>query len=89
MDATNGNVLNGNNGQMWVEVTNSGGSTYTLTAAQVNAQDGVASPGKQWSLTAAAKRRLGPFPVSIYGTAVLFTPQNVALTIKGYQLAVS
>jgi hypothetical protein len=88
MDIANGNVLNGNNGAMWIEVTNSGGTSKNLTATQINAQDGVASPGKVWALTAAAKRRLGPFPVGIYGASVLLAPEaGSTLTIMGYQLS--
>jgi len=89
MDVANGNVLNGNSGAQWIEVTNTGGSTYTITASQVNLQDGVASPGKQWSIPAAGKRRIGPFPVNVYGTSVALAPQNVALTCMGYQLSPS
>jgi hypothetical protein len=89
MDLTNGNVLNGNNGVgQWIEVTNTGGSTATLTIAQLGVQDGVASPGKVFSLATTVKRRIGPFPIGIYGASVSLTPQSGStITIMGYQLA--
>jgi hypothetical protein len=87
MDVANGNVLPNNNGQMWVEVTNSTGSTKTLTVQQPNKQDGVSSPGKVYSLATTVKRRIGPFPVGTYGTDVLFNAEAAStMTIMGYQV---
>lgn len=87
MDIANGNVLANNNGRTWVEVTNTGGTTKTLTIS-LPAQDGVASPGKVYSLATTVKRRIGPFPVGIFGTNPIFQPEaGSTLTIKGWQLS--
>lgn len=87
MDLVNTNVLNNNNGAMWVEVTNSGGTTKNLSITLPNAQDGVASGPKVYALATTVKRRIGPFPVEIYGTDVIFTAEAAStLTIRGFQL---
>lgn len=87
MDIANGNVLANNNGRIWIEVTNTGGTTKNLTVS-LPGQDGVASPGKVYALATTVKRRLGPFPVGVYGTAPLFQAEaGSTLTIKGWQLS--
>jgi len=75
-----------NNGAMWLELKNSGASTYTVTFTLNGTIDGVASPGKVVSLAAGADKIVGPFPTSEYGTTLNFVAQNVAVLGKAYQL---
>lgn len=85
MDATNGNSL-GNSGVQWIELTNGAGTTSTVTVAQPNAQDGVTSPGKVYSIPTTQKRRIGPFPVAIYGANLIITASVATVTARAYQL---
>jgi hypothetical protein len=85
-DNTNGNVFP-NNGAIWLEVTNGGGSAGTITVAYASKVDGQTVPAKSYSLAASAKRRIGPFPVTLFGTNVVVTPSAATITIAAYQLS--
>jgi hypothetical protein len=76
--AANAGVTFANSGNQVLFVWGTG--TDTLTFAQPNTQDGVASPGKIVSITSTTASLLGPFPVAIYGTTV--TATSSAATTK-------
>lgn len=84
-DNANGNSIP-NNGNCWLEVTNGGGSAATVTVAYPNTVDGAAIPARSYSLAAAARRRIGPFPPAIYGDPLIVTPSASTVTIAAYQL---
>ena len=84
-DNANGNSV-ANNGAVWLEVTNGGGSAATVTVAYPNTVDGAAIPARSYSLAAATKRRIGPFPPAIYGDPLIVTPSAATVTIAAYQL---
>lgn len=84
-DNTNGNSFT-NNGATWLEVTNGGGSAGTVTVAFPQKVDGQTVPVKSYSLAAAAKARIGPFPPAVYGNTVVFTPSAATITVAAYQL---
>jgi hypothetical protein len=84
-DNTNGNSFP-NNGATWLEVTNGGGSAATITVSYPNKVDGQTVPVKSFSLAAAAKSRIGPFPPAIYGNTVTVTPSAATVTVAAYQL---
>lgn len=87
-DNTNGNSIL-NNGSTWLEVTNGGGSAATVTVAYGSKVDGQTVPAKSYSLAAAAKRRIGPFPVTLFGKTLIVTPSAATVTIAAYQLSAS
>lgn len=84
-DNTNGNSF-ANNGATWIEATNGGGSAATITVAYPGKVDGQTVPAKSYSLAAAAKARIGPFPPAVYGNTVTVTPSAASVTLVAYQL---
>lgn len=78
-DNTNGNSFV-NTGVQWVEWTNTGGSTGTVTVAFGYTVKGQTIPAKSYSIAAAAVMRIGPFDPAVYGSSVVMTPS--AATIK-------
>jgi hypothetical protein len=85
-DNVNGNTF-ANNGATWLEVTNGGGSSGTVTVGYPGKVDGQSIPAKSYTLAAAAKRRIGPFPIALFGTAPVVQPSAATITIAAYQLA--
>lgn len=81
-DATNNHVI-ANDGNMWIEVRNSNGASTarTLTIHLTGARDGQAPAPKTYSIAAAATRRIGPFPVSLYGSAMQVDVDNAELKL--------
>jgi hypothetical protein len=84
-DNTNGNSFP-NNGATWLEVTNGGGGSGTLTVSYPNKVDGQTVPVKSYTIAAAGKARIGPFPPALYGNTVVVTPSATTITIAAYQL---
>lgn len=85
-DNTNGNSVS-NNGRVWLEATNSGGSAATLTVTFPFPIHGQTIPVKSYALAAAAKLRVGPFDPAVYGSTLTFTPSAATVTVAAYQLA--
>lgn len=86
-DVTNGNQLASNNGvSTWVEATNTGGSSYTLTLVTTATYAGRAVADDVITLAASAKRRIGPFPLDLYGPNPLLQAQNAAITLAAYSI---
>lgn len=86
-DVANGNVVKNNSGRVWLEATNTGGSTYTLTVVTPGQVGGNEIADKIYSLTAAAVLRIGPFSQATYGNDIEFNVQNASVTVAAYQLA--
>lgn len=85
-DPTNGNSV-ANNGSVWLEVSNSAGSSGTVTVAIPGQVDGQTVPAKSYTIPATTgKKRLGPYPPSVYGDPLIITPSATTITIAAYQL---
>lgn len=85
-DTANGMTCS-NNGQTWLEVSNSAGSPGTVTVAYANTVDGQTIPVKSYSIPATTgKRRIGPFPVALFGTNLVITVSATTITIAAYVL---
>lgn len=84
-DATNFNFVV-NDGKTWLEVTNSGGNTETVTLRVKGTVDGQAVTPKVVSLATTVKRKIGPFPVALYGPQVEFDCSHAGITVAAYRL---
>lgn len=85
-DNTNGNSVP-NNGSTWLEVSNSAGSSGTVTVAYANQVDGQVVPARSYTIPATTgKKRIGPFPVALFGATLIVTPSAATITIAAYQL---
>lgn len=97
MDAVNNNNV-ANNGRVYLDVKNSGASTFTLTIplpstdlpdTQPGAALSFSNAGVQYSLTAGAEVLIGPFPPSVYNQTdgtVWLNPSNAALQVRAIQV---
>lgn len=86
-DATN-NHSAVNDGSVWLEVRNSGTTVArTVSALFENTIDGQTVPAKTWSIPTEATRRIGPFPVRMYGNSLLVDVDNAELKLTAYKLA--
>lgn len=84
-DTSNGNTFP-NNGAAWIEVTNGSGSSANVTVDYANTVDGQTVPAKTYAVANTKKRRIGPFPVSLFGAnPVVHCPASV--TIAAFQLS--
>lgn len=82
-DATNGNSAT-NGGTLILELSNTGGSTYTVTVAFASTVDGQTVAPLSYSLAAGETRLVGGWPVSTYGSTLYFTAANVAVKYIAY-----
>lgn len=85
-DAANGNSIQ-NDGKVWLEVANTSGSTahtLTVTVAQAG-PDGNTVSGHQIPLPANAVVRTDVWPPYVYGTSMIVTADNAAVTISPYR----
>jgi hypothetical protein len=80
-DTTGNTVPNG--GNLILELTNTGASTYTVTVA-ANAVDGNTVTPITYSLTAGETAKVGGWPPSIYGGTLTFTASNAAVKYVAY-----
>jgi hypothetical protein len=80
-DVTGNTVANG--GNLILELTNSGASTYTVTVP-ANAVDGNTVTPISYSLSAGETIKVGGWPPSIYGQTLTFTASNVAVKYVAY-----
>lgn len=86
-DATNNHSV-ANDGSVWLEVRNSGSTVpRTVSARFVNTVDGVTTPAKTWSVATSATKRIGPFPVRLYGSSLQIDVDNAELKLTAYKLA--
>lgn len=85
-DAVNGNTFL-NDGNTWLEVTNTDSSTHTLTIHLAQLVDGQAATSITKTLTASATKRYAKFPVKEYGAAVLITVDSALLHAAAFRAA--
>ncbi|MFE2497098.1 hypothetical protein [Streptomyces scopuliridis] len=85
-DAVNNHSV-ANDGSMWIEVENNGAVSRTLSALFVNSVDGVTVAPKTWTIPAGARRRIGPFPVRLYGATLQVNVDNAELELSAYKVA--
>lgn len=86
-DPTNNHTLS-NDGTVWLEVRNSGSTVARIISAQfANTVDGVTVDAKTWSIPTSATRRIGPFPVRLYGNTLNIDVDNAELKLTAYKLA--
>ena len=77
-----------NDGAVWLEVRNSGTTVArTVSARFENTIDGQTIPAKTWSIATESTRRIGPFPVRMYGNSLLVDVDNAELMLTAYKLA--
>lgn len=82
-DATNGNSAP-NGGNLILELNNTGGSTYTVAVAFGSAVDGQSVTPLSYSIPAGGTIMVGGWPVSTYGSTLVFTANNVAVKYIAY-----
>src|SRR6478672_3621863 len=79
-----------NNGQVYVEVVNGGGSPITVSIAISASIDGISVPARTVSVTNGQRRLIGPFPTGQYNDAnglVQLTYSGVTtVTVGAFQL---
>jgi hypothetical protein len=70
---------------MYFSVSNSLGSTGTVTIASPRLIDGSAVNGRVVTIPAnAVEFRIGPFPTAVYGSTLIFTVSATTLTLRAY-----
>lgn len=83
-DTVNGHSI-ANDGNMYFSVSNSAGSTGTITIASPRLIDGSAVTSRVVSVPAnAVEFRIGPFPTAYYGVTLNFTVSATTLTLRAY-----
>ncbi|MEV4970577.1 hypothetical protein [Streptomyces scopuliridis] len=85
-DAVNNHSV-ANDGSMWIEAENTGAVSRTVSALFVNAVDGVTVDPRTWAIPAGARRRIGPFPVRLYGAMLQVNVDNAELELSAYRVA--
>lgn len=84
-DVTNHNSVV-NNGATWLEITNTGGASGTVTVKVNETVDGISVPGRVYTVAAAGVVYAGPFPPSIYGGVLDLLPSAATMHIVPYTL---
>lgn len=85
-DATNNHVVI-NDGKTWIEVENTGATSRNLTINITKTVDGQTPPARVFAIAAGAKRRLGPWPTSIYSATLNVDVAHAELVIAAYTLS--
>ncbi len=85
-DATNFHYIP-NDGATWLEIRNAGASSRTLTPVINVKVDGQTVTNPSVTLAASATKKVGPFPVAIYGTTFNFNVDHADIKITAYRLS--
>lgn len=85
-DATNNHTVV-NDGRSWIEVENTGASSRNLTVHITKLVDGQTPAAKVYSISAGAKRRIGPFPVDMYSSALSVDVAHAELVLAAYTVS--
>lgn len=86
-DATNNHSVV-NDGSVWVEVRNAGTTVSRTVSARFDSTiDGQTVPAKTWTIATETTRRIGPFPVRMYGNSLLIDVDNAELKLTAYKVA--
>lgn len=84
-DAVNGNSV-ANDGRTWVEVTNTGAASHTLTVHITAGVDGQPVTPRTYTIAAAGTLRVGTLPVDIYGSTLQIDVDNAELELTPYRI---
>lgn len=86
-DSTNNHQLT-NNGACWIEAKNTNGSSisHNVTVRISETVDGQAVSSKVYAVPAGDTRRIGPFPVKVYGTLVQIDVNSNEFSLTSWQL---
>jgi hypothetical protein len=87
--AVTGDTVNGhavaNDGNMHISVSNSAGSSGTVTISIYQTLDGLSAASKVVTVpNGAVEYRIGPFPTAVYGPTLNFTVSATTLTLRAY-----
>lgn len=85
-DATNFHYIN-NDGATWLEIRNAGASPRTLTKIVNVTVDDATITNPTVALAASAIKKVGPFPIAIYGTTFNFNVDHADIKITAYRLS--
>ncbi len=85
-NATDNHYIN-NDGSTWLEIRNAGASTRTLTKVVNVIVDDATITNPTVSLAASATKKVGPFPIAIYGTTFNFNVDHADIKITAYRLS--
>lgn len=75
-----------NNGSVFVIMSNTGGSTYTVTETVEDTVDGITVPGREFELAAGSMAIVKLGPPKIYGAVTKLTAENVAVKFAAYRV---
>lgn len=85
-DATNNHTI-ANDGKMWLEVSNADASNpHNLTVHIQDVVDGQAVAPRVYAIAASGKKRIGPWPVGDYGSALQVDVDSTQLKLTAYHL---
>jgi hypothetical protein len=85
-DATNFHYIN-NDGVTWLELRNAGASSRTFTSVVNVTVDGQTVTNPTVTLAASAIKKVGPFPITVYGTTFNFNVDHTDIKITAYRLS--
>lgn len=84
-DNVNGNTIP-NDGQTWLEVSNTDSVSRSVTITPSRRVDGQAAAGVAHAVAAGQQLRLGPFSVADYGGALQVDTTAALLKVAAYRL---
>jgi hypothetical protein len=85
-DSSNNHYM-ANDSASWLEIRNAGASTRTLTLVVNVTVDGQAVTNPTVSLAASASKKVGPFPIAIYGSTLNINVDHSDIKLAAYRLS--
>lgn len=86
-DNVNGNHIAANDGSnVWLEVTNGGGASATVTLVTSATVGGRAVTDDVITIAAAGKRMIGPFPTDLFGAQPVIQCSASTVTVVAYMV---
>ncbi len=85
-DASNNHYVN-NDGVTWLEIRNAGASPRTLTKVVSVTVDDATITNPTVPLAASASKKVGPFPIAVYGSVFNFNVDHADIKITAYRLS--
>ncbi|MGX6605664.1 hypothetical protein ACWKSP_26550 [Micromonosporaceae bacterium Da 78-11] len=77
-----------NDGVTWLEIRNAGASPRTFTSVvNVAGPDGAVVTNPTVALAASAIKKVGPFPIAVYGSTFNFNVDHTDIKITAYRLS--
>jgi hypothetical protein len=85
-DATNNHTIV-NDGAVWFEVDNAdAGGAHNVTVLFTQMVDGQAVASRAYAIASSASRRIGPWPVAMYGSALQVNVASSQLKLRAWRL---